>query len=71
MCSKQYAPEICQKSCASIVVDTSNETKWPTLFLVTVLLVWLVSELIIIVLVMDDFKISKLDRFRFDFLKKI
>ena len=49
MCSKQYAPEICQKSCASIVVDTSNETKWPTLFLVTVLLVWLESELIIIV----------------------
>ena len=28
-------------------------------------------EIIVTDVVMDDFKISKLDRFRFDFLKKI
>jgi len=38
-------------------------------WLVPVFLIFLHKE--ISTVVMDDFKISKLDRFRFDFLKKI
>jgi len=61
--------------CTESGVSFSQPTDSESLFLSTQLMgtpgTSQVKCLLIIVLVMDDFKISKLDRFRFDFLKKI
>jgi len=56
---------MCVKSIASQTLDIF----WDTVYFF--MLISRLSSYIGQLIVMDDFKISKLDRFRFEFLKKI